>query len=305
MSQVPMGRSGAQWRSIDGRLREFQNFGYQGQGFFATGDAASSDIDARGGQPSADGTGGSFVMGYEKAFGEQLFGGVTLGYGHAPFDLGNNLGSVKYDEWALSAFVSHKFGNFYANALTTYSWLDYESRRNIALGSFSTTEHGKTHGGQFGVKGQVGYNFTSGNLLHGPLVGLAWEQVKVNGFSEQSDSATAMTFGDQTRQSLRSRLGWQVAAQTAWAGVTVRPYAQLSYDYEHLKDERSYSAGFVGGTSAMQIETSNPTGGYGTLLAGVTAELSKTMRLTVGGSTTISQPGARNSALNLTLSMPL
>jgi outer membrane lipase/esterase len=305
MSQVPMGRSGAQWRAIDGRLREFQNFGYEGQGFFATGDGASSDIDAHGGQPSADGSGGSFVMGYEKAFGEQLFGGVTLGYGNAPFDLGNNLGSVKYDDWALSAFVSKKFGNFYANALTTYSWLDYQSKRNVALGSFTTTERGETHGGQFGVKGQIGYNFVSGNLLHGPLVGLAWEQVKVNGFSEQSNSVTAMSFGDQTRESLRSRLGWQVAADTTWSGTKVRPYAQLSYDYEHLKDERSYSAGFVGGTSAMQIQTSNQTGGYGTLLAGVTAELSKTMRLTVGGSTTISQPGARNSAINVTLSMPL
>ncbi|MDP3635914.1 MAG: SGNH/GDSL hydrolase family protein, partial [Azonexus sp.] len=42
MSQVPLGRSGAQWRSIDGRLSEFQNFGYKGQGFFVTGDYASS-----------------------------------------------------------------------------------------------------------------------------------------------------------------------------------------------------------------------------------------------------------------------
>ena len=304
LSQVPMGRSGAQWRSIDGRLREFQNFGYQGQGFFVTGDYASSNIDAYAGQPSADGSGGSFVLGYEKAFTEQLFGGVTLGYGHAPFDLGNDLGTVKYDEWALSAFVSHKLGNFYANALTTYSWLDYESRRNVALGPFSTSENGSTSGGQFGVKGQIGYNFMIGNLLHGPLAALVWEQVKVNGFSEDSNSATAMTFGAQTRQSLRSRLGWQVAAETTWSGAKVRPYAQLTYDYEHKKDERTYSAGFVGGNSAMAMDTSNQTGGYGTLLAGVNSELSKTVRLGVGASTTIGQPGAKNSAINVTLSAP-
>lgn len=302
LSQVPMGRSGAQWRSIDGRLREFQNFGYQGQGFFVTGDYASSDIDAYAGQPSADGSGGSFVLGYEKAFSEQLFGGVTLGYGHAPFDLGNDLGTVKYDEWALSAFVSHKSGDFYANLLTTYSWLDYESKRNVALGPFSTTERGDTQGGQFGMKAQIGYNFVVGNLLHGPLLGLAWEQVKVDGYSEESNGVTAMTFGDQTRESLRSRLGWQVAAETYWAEAKVRPYAQLTYDYEHKKDERTYSASFVGSSSAVQMETSNQTGGYGTLLAGVNAELSKTMRLGIGASTTFSQPGARNSAINVTLS---
>lgn len=80
--------------------------------------------------------------------------------------------------------------------------------------------------------------------------------------------------------------------------------ALLTYDYEHRKDARSYSAGFVGGNSSLAMETSNQTGGYGTLLAGVNAELSKTMRLGVGASTTFSQPGARNSAINVTLSAP-
>ena len=85
----------------------------------------------------------------------------------------------------------------------------------------------------------------------------------------------------------------------------MRPYAQFTYDYEHRKDERTYSAGFVGGNSALLMPTSNQTGGYGTLLAGASAELSKTLRLGVGASTTISQPGQRNSALNVTLSAPL
>jgi outer membrane lipase/esterase len=305
LSQVPLGRSGAQWRSIDGRLQQFQNFGYQGQGFFVTGDYASSQKDAAGGLPSADGSGGSFVLGYEKAFSDQLYGGVTLGYGNAPFDLGNHQGSVKYDEWALSAFAAHKFGAFYANALTTYSWLNYESNRNVVLGSFSGSEQGETRGGQWGVKGQVGYNFVSGNLVHGPLAGLAWERVKVDAFSEKSNSVTAMSFGEQVRESLRSRLGWQVAAETSWSGVAVRPYAQLTYDYEHKKDERTYRAGFVGGISGLEMPTANQTGGYGTLLAGFNAQLNKTMRLGVGASTTINQPGARNSSINVTLSASL
>jgi hypothetical protein len=80
--------------------------------------------------PSADGSGSRFVMGYEKAFSGQLLGGVTLGYGHSPFDLGNNQGTVKTNEWELSAFAAHKAGNYYANAVTTYSWLDYTSTLN-------------------------------------------------------------------------------------------------------------------------------------------------------------------------------
>ena len=198
MSQVPLGRSGAQWRSIDGRLNEFQNYGYKGQGFFVTGDYANSQKEAYAGVPSADGSGGSLIIGYEKAFAEQLFGGITLGYGNAPFDLGNSQGTVKYNDWSLSTFASYKFGSFYANGIATYSWLDYASKRNISLGSFNTSERGDTRGHQSGVKGQIGYHFTHGDIIHGPLVGLAWERVNVDGFSEQSNSLTAMTFGDQT-----------------------------------------------------------------------------------------------------------
>ncbi|MBK8578491.1 MAG: autotransporter outer membrane beta-barrel domain-containing protein [Candidatus Accumulibacter sp.] len=227
-----------------------------------------------------------------------------LGYGNAPFDLGNDQGTVKYDEWALSAFAAHKFGAFYASALATWSWLDFESKRNVVLGPFSSSERGNTRGGQFGVKGQIGYNFVSGNLVHGPLAALAWERVRVDGFSEQSNSATAMTFGGQTRTSLRSRLGWQVAAETDWSGTRLRPYAQLTYDYEHDDDQHSYRAGFVGGPTAMDMPISNQNGGYGTLLAGVNAELGKSLRLGLGASTTIAQPGARSSAINVTLSAP-
>lgn len=112
LSQVALTRSSAQWRAIDARMQELQNFGDQGQGVFVTGDYAAFDLDASAGVPSADGDGGSLVVGYEKAFTDQLFGGVTLGYGHTPVDLGNDQGSVDYDEWTMSAFGSRKFGAF-------------------------------------------------------------------------------------------------------------------------------------------------------------------------------------------------
>jgi outer membrane lipase/esterase len=304
LSLVALGSSGAQSRSMDSRMQEFQNFGYKGQGFFVTGDYSSAKSDAGARLPATDGNTSNLLLGYETAFSERLFGGLTLGYGRTPFDLGNGLGTVKYDAWALSAFAAHKTGNFYVNAQANYSWLNFESSRNVALGPFSASERGDTHGHQFGAKGQVGYNLSSGNVVHGPLAALLWARVNVDGFSENSNSVTAMTFGDQTRESLRSRLGWQIAADDTWSGVHVRPYAQLTYDYEHKKDERSYSAGFVGSASAMAIQTANKTGGYGTLLAGINADLSKTMRLGFGASTTISQPGARNSSISLTLSAP-
>jgi hypothetical protein len=53
------------------------------------------------------------------------------------------------------------------------------------------------------------------------------------------------------------------------------------------------------------VATANRKGGYGLLQAGGTLEVSKTVNLGFGASTTVGQPGARNSAFNLTLSTPL
>jgi outer membrane lipase/esterase len=302
LSQVALKRADAQWRAIDGRVQEFENFGFKGRGVFFSSDYASSQRASSAMLSAGDDAGTSFILGYETALSDDLFGGVTLSYAHAPFDLPNNQGSVGYNEWALSAFGAYKFGAFYANALTSYSRLDFASTRRIALGVFNTQETGDTAGNRFAAKGQIGYNFVSGNIVHGPLAGLAWTRVDIDAFNESSDSITAMTFGGQTRESLRSRLGWQVATQTQWLGARVRPYAQLSYDYEHKSDERTYRVGFVGGTSGLDMPTSNLTGGYGTVLAGVDAEITRSMRLGVGASTTISQPGERLSTVTVTLS---
>ena len=305
LSTVPMGRSGAQWRAIDGRMREFQNASYKGQGFFVTGDYASSKLDATATAPSASGNGRNIVLGYEKALDEDLFAGVTLGFGRTPFDLGNGSGKVSYDEWALSAFMSKKYGAWYANVIATAASLDFDVTRNTTLGLATISDNGSTDGRQLGMKAEVGYNFSNGSYVHGPLAGLAWEEVKVDGYQENSGNFTAMQFGEQTRKQLRSRLGYQVQGMSDWSGMRVRPYAQLTYEYQHLKDNREYSAGFVGSSVAMGVASENRRGGYGLLAVGGTFELSKNLNLGLGVTTTISQPGARNSSLAVTLSSPL
>lgn len=305
LSTVPMGRSGAQWRSIDGRMREFQNFSYKGQGFFVTGDYSPSSLDATANSPSASGNGSSATLGYETALAEDLFGGITLGYSNTPFDLGNNSGRVKYNEWALSAFMSKKFGNWYGNLIATAASLNFNTTRNTTLGITSNSDTGETDGRQFGAKAQVGYNFSGGSYVHGPLAGLAWEEVKVDGYQERSGNFTAMQFGEQKRQQLRSRVGYQMQGLTEVSGVQFRPYAQLTYEYQHLKDDRTYTAAFLGSPAVMSVATQNRKGGYGLLAIGGTAAISKTLNLGLGATTTLGQPGARNSSLSVTLSVPL
>jgi outer membrane lipase/esterase len=304
LAALPIGRSGAQWRSVDGRMREFQNFGSKGGGVFVSLDRAPGGIDATATSSSASGHSSGLTVGYERALGQQWLIGAALGYEEAPFDLGNNAGRIKYDEWNLTAFASFKSGPWYVNGLASHGRLDYTSSRNFNLGPLAVAESGDTKGRQNGFRLQAGYLMNAGAVLHGPLAGVDWERVTVDGYSEKSGSASALSFGQQERKALRSRVGYQVAGEDQWGGMRARPYAQFSYEYQHKKDERDTLVGFAG-SSMMAVPTSNRTGGYGVLAVGTSLRVSKDIDLGVGLMGTLGQPGGRNSALQVTLNMPL
>lgn len=301
LSTLPMGRSGAQWRSIDNRMREFQNFSYQGQGFFVTGDYAPGTLDATADTPSASGQSQSVILGYEKAWSDDLFGGVTIGYSNMPVDLGNNSGRITYNELALSAFASKKYGSLYGNVIATAAFLDYSATRYTQLGIATNYDSGNTNGNLYGLKFQGGYNFGTGSFVHGPLAGVSWEEVTVNAYQENTQNFTAMQFGEQKNQQLRSRLGYQLQGATNLSGFRVLPYAQLTYEYQYLSNNRDYTATFVGSNTAMNVQTSNPTGGYGLLAIGGILEVTKTFSVSIDGTTTFGQPSAQNSSISVTL----
>lgn len=303
ISMLPLNRYSAKWLTIDNQLQKFQNFDSKEQEFFIGGNYDRHTTNSSSGLPSTQSNGGDAIFGYQKSFGEKLLGGLTLGYYHAPFSLGNNQGSIKYNELTFTIFASYKLGSIYTNFLADCSNLNFTSSRNTILGPFNSVENGKTSGKQFSGRGQLGYNFTINKLVHGPLIGLMWERIHTNGFSETSSSVTAMTFSDQTRESLRSKIGWQITGEADLLRVKIYPYIQSTYDHEHKQDNRSYSAGFVNGISSMIIPTSNKTGGYGTLQAGINIELNKIISIGISGLTTISQPGAQNSSINTVLSI--
>ena len=137
------------------------------------------------------------------------------------------------------------------------------------------------------------------------MAGLAWEEVKVDAYQEAAGNFTAMQFGEQKRRQLRSRIGYQWHGSTEVAGQRFRPFAQISHEYQHLADKREYTAGFIGTGSSTSVATANRKGGYGLIAVGGTLEVSKSMNLGIAATTTLGQPGARNSSVSVTLSAPL
>jgi len=301
LSAIPVGRLGAQWRAVDNRVRDFATSA-GARGLYLTGDYAPTRIDSTAVSPSLKGDGKTIGLGYDRAFGNSMLG-VSIGLADHGYDLGGAGGNIDYEELIVSGYGAIRLGAAYLDATLSYASLDYDIRRNVALGPLVTTNSGATSGRQTGLKLGAGYNFTSGSLIHGPVAALSWERVRVDGYTETA-SPTALTFGGQESKSLRHRLGWQVIGDVPSGWGKLRPYARITHEKEYEDNQGAFSIGVAGSPFTFSTPTRGTKDSWGLLAAGVSIDR-KDVNVHIGFTSTFSKSGTREQALMFTVGAPL
>lgn len=299
---MPLGRSGAEWRTVESRTRSFQNFGGSTDktSFFVAGDYADAKIDGIGGVQIADGDTKTGTIGFEKAISANTLLGMTLGYEKAAFTFTGNTAKLEYGETMFTGYISHKMDNLYVNGLVSHGFLAYDSKRYVSIGPLTTTQTASFGGSHSGLKVQAGYQMRSGSFVHGPLVGLDYERALINGFGE-SASPSAISVGEQTAKQAHARIGYELATDMG----AVRPYAQYSYDHQFMKNNRTFISGMASTGTFVPVTTENEVGGFSRLAVGMSTKLGDAGELSIGVSSSFSNPAGQDTAVNLVWSMTL
>jgi outer membrane lipase/esterase len=183
------------------------------------------------------------TIGGDMKLSDQLLAGLAFGYSDDKVSFGDNGGGFKLNEASLTAYVGYGAGPWYVGASLGAGDLDFRNiHRTFALGAGTRTETGDTHGTNITARVLGGYWFnTTSNWLHGPFARLTYQQNKVYAWSEEGTSSTAMSFGQQQRESLASSLGWQASGTFG----SLRPFARLTWEKEYDNGERTVRAGLV------------------------------------------------------------
>jgi outer membrane lipase/esterase len=178
------------------------------------------------GFPSDPGTplSGSMGVDYKWQNGWLAGAAVSVGYVNPTFSLG---GGYRQDSVALSAYAAYRNANWWGDLTGTAAWLNDDTNRTIPIGITLQANNGSTIGDDLSLAGEIGYDFHTGGLTHGPLAGLILQQARVSGFTE-SGSFTSLSFGTQTRNSEVGVLGYQ--ARFVWGQW--HPFAQVMWDHE-------------------------------------------------------------------------
>ena len=158
--------------------------------------------------------------------------GLFAGLGRMEADFGNSGGDFTLSEATLGAFASWSNDGLWADGQVSYSWLDADLNRQVNLGPAQRVHSSSTDGTNLAVAVNVGWEFGEGALRHGPVVGVSYQDIELDGFAEAAGTATALGFADTQMTSFVGRVGWQVNID----GGHFQPYARVTWDTE-FEDE--------------------------------------------------------------------
>lgn len=158
--------------------------------------------------------------------------GLFAGYGRMDADFGNSGGGFTLGETTVGAFGSWTDGKAWLNAQVAYSWLDADIDRQVNLGPARRVHAGSADGSNLSAALNAGWEFGQGALRHGPVLGVSYQDIDLDGYAESGAGATALAYGDVSMQSLVGRVGWQFRIE----GSGLQPYARLTWDKEFEDD---------------------------------------------------------------------
>ena len=301
LAEAPMAMSATQGKLLDARTRD--RAGPVGAvNVYGGFEFGKSKIDSTTQTIGTDGDVSSFNVGGDMQMGGGLRAGALYSYGENKSDFGQNSGSFKLRENMLSFYAALNTGAWYVGGSVGAGDLQYKDvRRNIELGTTVRTETGRTKGNQLVARAVGGMNFVSGPIVHGPIISLTWQQIKVSGYTELGANSTTMQFTEQTRKSLISSLGYAVSAQFG----SVTPWARVSLENEHKNDGREVRANLVTMGGSFALPAYKVDDNYGKVDLGASVQFTKGLSGFVNYTTTFSQGNQKNDVVMVGLNLAM
>lgn len=301
LGEAGLASNAAHVRALRGQMMA-DNFGAESR-VFAAVDYGQQKFKSTDTSPKTDSDNVNLTVGADARVNDNVSVGVALGLSQNNADFQGG-GGYKMQDVAGSGYAFYHQGGGYGGAFVSFGQLSFtDIDRRIDLGAARRTETGKTDGSHVGAGLQGGWWFGSDTLKTGPFVSVEWEQLRVFGYTERSDSSTAMTFGRQTRNARIETAGWRL--QGSWqAGATLlHPFAEVGYNHDGRADDRFVSAGLNSMAGRFDVQGFTPDKTWVTADLGVSADFSQRWSGWASYSGRFADDTQRYNSLNLGLKM--
>jgi outer membrane lipase/esterase len=271
----------------------------QGDGMRWWGNARG-DFQHSSSEQNAFGGGGPALTGGVDWRSGALAYGVFGGIGRQGIDWGHDSGDFDQTDATLGGFIGWNGAHGWATGQLSYTNLDFETHRDIAIGTATRRHEGSPGGSNITAGVQAGWTFGDGAFRQGPVLGLLSQTIKVDGFDESDPTlSTALSYPEQDFDSLIGSVGWQASYAI---NDRVQPYARVAWNrqFEDAAEEAFATSLALGTAGEYAVPGLTQDKSYATALFG--------MRTHVGGfdadfgvTGTLGQDSADNASAFVTI----
>lgn len=267
---------------------------------WASYDYARQRIDAQVNSPKSSNDANTLSVGADIHPSDALTAGLAFTAGQQKDDFAGNAGGFKLQDLLASGYVMWGWDQAYFGAIGSFGHLGYSDiHRNIPIGPALRYESGTTSGYHTALALTGGWWINFGNWRTGPYADLSWQHAHVDGYSENGNDATAMTFGNQDRHALIGTLGWQLTGNLQTGGMTLHPFARVAWNHDNDADPRDVTAGLVSMPGTFALPGFMPDKNWGSAGVGLAADFTPNFSGWIGYDGRFSDSSQRVDSLNL------
>jgi outer membrane lipase/esterase len=236
---------------------------------FAHVQYSNIDYDLTANTPQTDMNQTSVVVGADYRGNEHYNLGGALSLGTQQIDAG---GARMNGRAAMfTVYGVWNFGHGYLDAVAGGGNDSFNIHRHILLGPADRVEDSDTNATHVVFELGGGYQFGD-EIKHGPFVDVTWQKVDVGDLIENGIDSTEMTFDGYTRDSLITRLGYQLRS----SGNRWHPFARVAYNNESRNEPSQVRAGLVHMNGHFVLPGLVPSDNWWTADLGVTWDVNDT-----------------------------
>ena len=252
------------------------NFGSTTRAFASIG-YSNQQFDQRAGAPKTTSNNVDLTVGADVHASDSISAGVALGIGEHYADVSGGGG---YDLQAITGlgYLTWHTGGAYAGVYGDFGQASFtDVNRVFMIGADRTHESGKTDGSYVGLGLHGGYWFDLASLKTGPFVNFEYQNVKINGYSESGNDATAMWFGRQQRNAVVSTLGWRLQGHWQYDSMDLAPYVELGWNHDSRASTDMVTAGLNSMNGSFEMAGFTPDKNWGSANVGLTAQITSNL----------------------------
>jgi outer membrane autotransporter protein len=226
---------------------------------------------------------GGITTGADYRFNNNFVLGGAFTYASQSSDFDASAGELDINGYHFNAYGLYDNRNVYYNdavyldAIASVGWNDYETSRQISVGSVSDTATADTSGNQYAFSLGVRYKVHQDGFAFGPTGRLTYVRADIDGYQENasagSGSGLLLAIDDQTTDSLTTALGGEASYRFDTRYGVYSPHIRVDWTYQLLDDSRLITSRFVNDPTLtpFSIPTDSPDRNYFNLGIGAKA----------------------------------